>query len=53
MKNYPLTTPIQKIGKSSLAVIIPGPVVQDLQLEKGDIMRITTTKKCIIYERLK
>jgi len=48
-----ITTKVQKIGKSSLALIIPSEIAKRLRIKKGNTMRITETKKCIIYEKLK
>lgn len=46
------TTPVQKIGKSSLALIIPSPIVKDLDLKKHDFMKVRMIGGCIIYERI-
>ena len=52
MIDFEATTPVQKIGKSSLALIIPSPIVKDLDLKKHDFMKVRMIGGCIIYERI-
>lgn len=52
MKELEDTTTVQKIGKSSLAVIIPTAIAKELKLKKGDFVKIRNLGKMLIYEKV-
>lgn len=52
MVEFEATTPVQKVGKSSLALIIPSPIAKKLEIKKQDFMKVRLVGGCIIYERV-
>lgn len=46
------TTPVQKAGPHSLSLIIPYPIVRDLEIDKGDFFKVRREGVLIIYEKI-